>query len=76
MARWRKFGEDEPERKTPVLVYRPGYFKYLYNVCIYDGVSQWQIARFDINLWLFRARPGDYWIYVDEVVPIPVMPER
>ena len=73
---WRKFAEEKPEKKTPVIVYREGFFMYLYNVCVYDGISTWFIIGVGaMPVFRFRARSEDYWMNVDECVPVPALTE-
>ena len=73
---WRKLGDKQPKIKFPVLVYRPMFFDYLYNVCIYDGYYWRVIGVSGITpVFRFRAWGNDYWIYVDECVPVPEMGE-
>ena len=72
---WYKLNDKKPELKAPVLVYRPGFFKHLYNVCIYDG-HDWRMEAVGVRpAFRFRAWAGDYWAYLYEVVPVPAVQE-
>jgi hypothetical protein len=75
MNMWRKFEDEAPAKLTPVLMYRPGFFPYLYNVCVYDGVSRWRIYCLSYKFWMLPVRRGDFWIYIDNCVPAPAVDE-
>jgi hypothetical protein len=63
---WCTISEERPLRKTPVLVYRPAFFRLGFAVGFYDGVSHWRIFGATL-VEIIPVKPNDMWAYLLDV---------